>query len=272
MSTFGTGADLDGKRVVIFGGGGDGIGRAVTETVARHGARLVVIGRNLERTKQSIAEINGISSRVTALIGDVTDPNDVDRLISDSVTAMGGLEVIITVVGGHQLFAPRATVDDTSDSDWDLIFDVNLRYVFRVTRAGLKVLLRQGHGGSIVCVGSIAGLTGMPLASPYAAAKAGLINFARTVAAEFGKSNIRMNVVSCGQIDTRVAQEAGVTNEMVRRVPMGRAGLPKEVAEAVLFFASDRSSYITGQSLAVDGGATVHFPLAAIGADEGMAG
>jgi 3-oxoacyl-[acyl-carrier protein] reductase len=111
----------------------------------------------------------------------------------------------------------------------------------------------------------------MPMAAPYGAAKAGLINLAQTVAAEYGRQNVRMNVVSCGQIATE-ASASGITTNMWDRVPMGRAGLPAEIAEAVIFLASRRSSFITGQALTVDGGAVVHFPLATMNADISMAG
>jgi 3-oxoacyl-[acyl-carrier protein] reductase len=135
----------------------------------------------------------------------------------------------------------------------------------------LRVFLAQGQGGSIVSLGAIGGVISSPNATAYGVAKSGLINLARSVAAEYGRFNIRMNVVTCGPIVTP-AHRSNHPASMVAPVPMGRAGDPSEIADAVVFFASSFSSYVNGQSLVIDGGATVHFPLPTPNTDPSTAG
>jgi 3-oxoacyl-[acyl-carrier protein] reductase len=141
------------------------------------------------------------------------------------------------------------------------MLELNLHYVARAVRAALQVFLAQGRGGTIVSVGSIAGQAGSPMQAAYGAAKAGLASLARSVAAEYSREGIRMNVVTCGPIATPVARaaQAGTTDW----IPMGRPGESSEVADAAVFLASPSASYITGQSLVVDGGALAvgPFPL-----------
>jgi 3-oxoacyl-[acyl-carrier protein] reductase len=131
------------------------------------------------------------------------------------------------------------------------MFDLNLRYVARAVRAGLRVFLAQGRGGTIVSVGSITGYAGSPMQAAYGAAKAGLASLARSVAAEYSREGIRMNLVSCGPIATSVARAAQTGT--AEWIPMGRPGEPREVADAAVFLASPLSSYVTGQSLVIDG-------------------
>jgi 3-oxoacyl-[acyl-carrier protein] reductase len=166
----------------------------------------------------------------------------------------------VTVVGGQLAFVPASPIREVTDDDWDLMFDVNLRYVARAVRAALGVFIEQGDGGTIVSVGSITGIAGSPMQAAYGAAKAGLASLARSVAAEYSREGVRMNVVSCGPIATPVAQAAQAAGAF-DFVPMGRPGSSEEVANAVVFLASPLSSYITGQSLVVDGGATAVGPF-----------
>jgi 3-oxoacyl-[acyl-carrier protein] reductase len=139
------------------------------------------------------------------------------------------------------------------------MFDLNLRYVARAVRAGLRVFLAQGRGGTIVSVGSITGYAGSPMQAAYGAAKAGLASLARSVAAEYSREGIRMNLVSCGPIATPVARAAQTGT--AEWIPMGRPGEPREVADAAVFLASPLSSYVAGQSLVIDGGATAVGPF-----------
>src|SRR4051794_23741495 len=193
---------LSGKSALVIGGGGAGIGRAITRGLAAAGS-----------------------------------------------------------VGGGQLaFVPAAPLHETADEDWDLMFDLNLRYVARAVRSVLRVFLAQGRGGTIVSVGSITGSAGSPMQAAYGAAKAGLASLARSVAAEYSREGIRMNLVTCGPIATPVAAAAGQAGA-AEWIPMGRPGESREVAEAAVFLASPLSSYLTGQSLVLDGGATAVGPF-----------
>jgi 3-oxoacyl-[acyl-carrier protein] reductase len=187
---------------------------------------------------------------------------DVDRVVTDAVRKLGTLDVLVTVVGGQLAFVPPARIHEITDEDWDLMFDVNLRYVARAVRAALRVFLEQGTGGTIVSVGSITGLAASPMQGAYGAAKAGLASLARSVAAEYSREGIRMNVVTCGPVATPIAQAAQADAEL-DWIPMGRAASSEEVANAAVFLAWPQSAYISGQSLVLDGGATSvgPFPL-----------
>ena len=190
----------------------------------------------------------------------MTSHADVDGFVADAARELGTLEILVTVVGGQLAFVPAARIHEIADEDWNLMFDVNLNYVARAVRAALRTFLEQGTGGTIVSVGSIAAVAGSPMQAAYGAAKAGLASLARSVAAEYSREGIRMNVVSCGPIATPVAH-ATQTGTAEWILPMGRAGSSREVADATVFLASPLSSYISGQSLVVDGGATAVGPF-----------
>lgn len=251
---------LDGKRALVIGGGGGGIGHAISGRLAAAGSAVAVADVDRGRAKEAAGEVEAAGVRGVALVSDVSVRGGAEALVHQVAEELGGLDVLMTVVGGQLAFVPAALVHETADDDWDLMFDLNLRYVAEAVRAALRVFLAQGTGGTIVSIGSIAGLAGSPGQAAYGAAKAGLANLARSVAAEYGRDGIRMNVVACGPIATPVAAaaQAGTTLDWI---PLGRAGSADEVADAAVFLASPLSSYISGQSLVVDGGATAAGPF-----------
>ena len=253
---------LTGKRALVVGGGGDGIGRAITRAFAAAGSSVAVVDIDRQRADEAAAEATAAGVKAVAVPGDVRSPADVDRVVGGAARELGALDILVTVVGGQLAFVRTARIHEITDDDWDLIFDVNLRYVARAVRATLQVFLEQGTGGTIVSVGSITAIAGSPMQAAYGAAKAGLASLARSVAAEYSRDGIRMNVVSCGPVATPVAQVAQAHTEL-DWVPMGRAASSEEVADATVFLASPLSSYIGGQSLVVDGGATAVGPFPA---------
>jgi 3-oxoacyl-[acyl-carrier protein] reductase len=264
-TTFG----LEGKRALVIGGAGPGNGGASSRALAAAGASVAVADVDEVKAKELAAELTELAGRSGSGAGpciglgvDVRDPAALDRVVAEAVEGLGGLDSLVTVVGGHTLFAPWVRVDETSDHDWDLILDMNLRYVFRVVRAALRAFLAQGTGGTIVSVGSIAGAVSSPYSAAYGAAKAGLRNFTRSVSLEYARDNVRMNLIAIGVVvsDAARAVNSGVLG-MAESVPIGRLGEPHEVANAVAFLASPASSYITGQELTIDGGLTHRFPL-----------
>jgi 3-oxoacyl-[acyl-carrier protein] reductase len=257
---------LDGKRALVLGGGGGGIGRAITRSFAAAGADVAVADVDPERADAAAAEVVAQGAKGVGLTGDVRSREDVEGIVARAVDELGGLDVLVTVVGGQVAFVPSARLHEITDEDWDLMFDLNLRYVARAVRAVLRVFLDQGRGGTIVSVGSITGVMGSPMQAAYGAAKAGLASLAKTVAAEYGREGIRMNVLACGAIATPVASGA-VTSTETDWVPMGRVGESREVADAAVFLASPLSSYITGQSLVIDGGVSVRGPFQIPGAE-----
>ena len=251
---------LDGKRALVVGGGGGGIGRAITRALAAAGSAVAVVDVDPQRADEAATEARAAGVPGVALVGDVRSASAIEDFVADAARQLGALDVLVTVVGGHLAFAPEARLHEITDEDWDLMLDLNLRYVARVVRATLRVLLEQGTGGTIVSIGSITALAGSPMQAAYGAAKAGLASLARSVAAEYSRDGIRMNVVSCGPVATPVAASAQVDVDL-DWVPMGRAAASKEVADAAVFLASPLSSYISGQSLVVDGGATAVGPF-----------
>jgi len=263
---------LQGKRVLIIGGVGSGIGHGITQKVGAAGASAVaVVGRNLDRAKEAANEIASGTCKAFALTADVCEAEDVKKIIPAAVEKLGGLDVLITVVGGYGLYRPWEPLIETSDEAWDLIFDVNLRYVFRLVRDAVKFFLEQKTGGTIVSVGSIAGVMGTPMAVAYGASKAGLMSLAKTVTAEYGRRGIRMNVMNCGPV-MAPALESGVQQGMkFEPVPLGRAAIPEEAANVTVFLASPLSSYVAGQTLNLDGGITARCLLRLGKTDSSMA-
>ena len=251
---------LEGRNALVIGGGGEGIGRAITRALAAAGSAVAVADIDRQRADEAALEAGAAGVKALGLAGDVTSREDVERLVTGAADELGGLDVLVTVVGGQLAFVPAAALHETTDEDWDLMFELNLRYVARAVRAALRVFLAQGDGGTIVGVGSIAGFAGSPMQAAYGAAKAGLASLARSVAAEYSHERIRMNLVTCGPVATPVAQ-AAQQSAALDWIPMGRAATSEEVAEAVVFLVSPLSSYITGQSLVVDGGATALGPF-----------
>jgi 3-oxoacyl-[acyl-carrier protein] reductase len=264
---------LDGCRVIVVGGGGIGNGRGIARGVAAAGAQVAVVDINPDRARESAGEINASGGNALPLVGDVRSASEVDRLMSEAVAWLGGLDSVVTVVGGYSLFTQWTPLAEVSDDQWNLIMDLNLTYVFRFAREALKVFIRQGSGGSIVSIGSISGNLSSPYAAAYGAAKAALVNLAKSVSVEYGHQGIRMNVVSCGVIATE-AQQANFPNGggLAERIPAGRPGKPEEIAAAVVFLASPFASYISGQNLTADGSLTSRFPLPLPGIASNVAG
>jgi 3-oxoacyl-[acyl-carrier protein] reductase len=264
---------LEGNRVLVVGGGGVGNGSGVTLGIAAAGARVAVADIDLDRASGVADTIKAQGGEAHALRCDVLSAADVETATAAAVTTLGGLDSLVTVVGGYSLFAPWTPVAEVSDEQWQRIMDINLPYVFRFVRAAVKVFDAQGTGGSIVSVGSISGSVSSPYAPAYGAAKAGLANLAKSVSVECGARGIRMNVVSCGVIATE-AQRANFPDGggIPQRVPLGRVGRPDEIASAVIFLASSAASYVSGQNLVVDGSLIDRFPLPLPGIPSNVAG
>jgi len=251
---------LDGTRALIVGGGGGGIGRAITRAFASAGSAVAIVDVDPARAEEAAAEASASGVRAVSLVGDVRSVSAIEDFVADAARHLGALDVLVTVVGGQLAFVPAARLHEITDEDWDLVFDLNLRYVARVVRTTLRVFLDQGTGGTIVAVGSITAMAGSSMQAAYGTAKAGLASLARSVAAEYSREGIRMNVVSCGPVATPVAAAAGADAEL-EWIPMGRAASPEEVADAAVFLASPQSAYVSGQSLVLDGGATAVGPF-----------
>jgi 3-oxoacyl-[acyl-carrier protein] reductase len=251
---------LDGMSTLVIGGGGDGIGRAISRAFAAAGASVAVADVDPDRARVAVEELTAAGARAIPLAGDVRSRSDVDGFVARTTAEFGRLDTLVTVVGGQVAFVPAVRLHEMADDDWDLVYEMNLRYVARAASAAIRTFLAQGGGGSIVSVGSVTGVMAAPMQAGYGAAKAGLASLAKTVAAEYAGDGIRMNVVACGAIATAVANSAQPAEE-VAEIPMRRLGVPDDAAAAVVYLASPLSAYVTGQSLVVDGGVTVRGPF-----------
>jgi 3-oxoacyl-[acyl-carrier protein] reductase len=251
---------LDGMNALVVGGGGGGIGRAISRAFASAGAAVAVADLEPSRARDAVQELTRSGARALALTGDVRSRSTVDDFVAATVAEFGRLDTLATVVGGQVAFVPAVRLHEMSDDDWDLAYEMNLGYVARAARAAIRAFLTQGQGGSIVSVGSITGVMAAPMQASYGAAKAGLASLAKTVAAEYAGDGIRMNIVACGAIATAAANAAQPVGD-VPEIPMRRLGVPHDAAAAAVYLASPLSSYVTGQSVVVDGGVTVRGPF-----------
>lgn len=254
---------LKGKRVMIVGGGGSGIGGECTRLLGAAGGELVIVDIDQAKAQDAAAKVVAAGGTAVGLSGDIRTEQSIARLVGETLDAVGQIDVLVMVVGGLNASKVRpAKLLDMSDASWDAVFDMNLRYVVRLTRAVVRSMLDRRIPGSLVGIGSYAGgFHGSPMQAPYGAAKIGLSHLAMTVSNEYGPDGIRMNVVAPGWTDTPAGGQRPHASEILETIPLRRRGTSTDIAHAVLFLASDAASYISGHTLAVDGGlaATSHF-------------
>jgi len=246
--------DLAG-RVAIVTGGGTGIGAATARLLAEHGADVVIAARTvgeLEAMAQSIREATG--RRCLAMPTDVKDEDQVARLVQRTVDELGRIDILINNAGGTRM----GPLKDLPTKGWDASFDLNVRSAYFCTREAGRHLLAQGSG-AIVNVSSMAGVGGVKGGAHYASSKAALQMFTKVTAAEWGPHGVRANCVAVGLIASDRAVDAWAVAKIdpdaaAAGTALRRPGQPVEIAQAIYFFVSDAASYVTGQTLAVDGG------------------
>jgi NAD(P)-dependent dehydrogenase (short-subunit alcohol dehydrogenase family) len=244
---------LQGKSVLVVGGG-QGIGEAVCLAFARAGSAVAVLDVDRDRAQGVTDKIIAMSGKARALSGDVLDDAQVAAMMDEAEKAFFGLDVLVTVVGSTG-FLP---ILETTAVQWDLEHRVNVRYAFLVGKAFAAERVRTGKPGAATFVSSISGIVSAPRHAPYGAAKAGLIHLVKTMAVEWAPHGIRVNSVAPGPIITPRLPDTEEWREQIRRSthPMQRRGTVDEIANAVLYLSSSLASYVTGQTLAVDGGLT----------------
>jgi len=237
-------------RVAIVTGSGRGIGKAIALKLAEVGATVVV--NDIDESAQGVAEeIKAMNRQSLAILADVSLSSDVARLVETTIATYGKVDILVNNAG----ITRDQLVVRMSDEDWDKVLSVNLKSAFLCTRAVLRYMIKQ-RWGRIISIASIVGIGGNPGQANYASAKAGIIGFTRTVAKEVASRGITANAIAPGFIDTEMTQRLGEERrqELMRHIPLGYLGSPRDVAEAVAFLASDEARYITAQVLNIDGG------------------
>ena len=242
-------SELKDKRVLITGAAG-GIGAAIAARFASAGARLALLDRDAEAIR---ALSRGLACAPLALPADVASEAEVEGAFDAAERALGGIDVLVHCAG---IGVERAFLD-TSLDEWRRMLEINLTGTFLCCRAAARRMVQARRNGSLVTIASTAGELGSSRRAAYGASKAGMINLTQTIAVELAGSGIRANVVSPGPIETELVRRmhsAEARAAFTGRVPMSRYGTPAEVAEAVLFLASDGAAFVNGHVLHVDGG------------------
>ena len=243
--------DFEGRRALVTGAGA-GIGRAIALRLARAGADVACADIDGETADSAAKEVEALGVRGLALSGDVAQEDDANRLVDETASQLGGLDVLVNNAGITLI----NTLEESPTEEWDRTHSVNLRGVFLLCRRAIPLLRASGRG-AIVNIASMAALRFTVPHVPYAASKAGVLALTRDLAFELAPDRIRVNAVSPGPIKTQILgslDDAQIAQAGLRFI-LGRIGLPEDIAEAVAFLASDRASYITGQNLPVTGGA-----------------
>jgi NAD(P)-dependent dehydrogenase (short-subunit alcohol dehydrogenase family) len=239
---------LEGKVAVVTGAG-SGIGRAIAENFHREGA-MVVLG-DASGEEHTVAKELG--ERTIGVTADVRSADDMHRLTERAVAGFGGLHVLVSCAGIAGAQAPTA---DYTEDDFDAVIAVNLKGVFLAMRAALPHLV-GGGGGSIINIASIAALVGFPNTPAYSAAKGGIVGLTRCTALEYAAAGVRVNTICPGVIDTPMTETIGdLRGAVISATPVGRIGVPYDIAAAAAFLASDDATFVTGTVISVDGGYT----------------
>lgn len=247
--------DLKGVRALVTGAG-SGIGRAIARRLAAGGCRVAATDVQEDRVSEVARTIRDEGGDALAIRADVAKQEDVDRMTAETVSAFGGLDVVINNAG----VGSAAFIESVQDPEIERVFGVNLVGVIRVTRAATPHLKNSGRG-RIVNVASVEGIRGSGLLPVYSATKAGVIGMTRANAVELARFGVTVNAVCPGPIQTEMLSpllaDERYHEKLIKGVPMRRLGVPEDVAGAVAFFASEESSFITGNVLVIDGGMTV---------------
>jgi NAD(P)-dependent dehydrogenase (short-subunit alcohol dehydrogenase family) len=249
--------DLSG-RVAVVTGAGSGLGAVFAEALAEAGVSVVCVGRRLERVQQTAHRLSEIGRQSLAISADVTDEAAVTAMIAQTIERFGTLDILVNNAG-TAVVGPPETI---SLADWKRVVDVNLTGVFLCAREAAKVMIAAGTGGRIINIASILGaVASEPVpAAAYDATKGAVVNLTRDLAVHWAPKGILVNAIGPAYFPSEMTEGflalPEMRREIERRTPLGRIGRPEELKGAVVFFASDASSYVTGQTLYVDGGWT----------------
>jgi len=239
-------------KVAIVTGAGSGIGREIALLFAREEAIVSVADYVTEKGEETVRQIRQGGGEAIFIKADVSRASDAERIVKQTVEKYGRLDILCNNAG---ILGEVAPVGEASEENWDRVIAVNLKSVFLCSRYAVREMVKRG-GGVIINSSSTMGLVGLPGNTAYSASKGAIIQFTKTMALEYASSNIRVNCICAGWIDTPMNEilEEQIIRWIVRETPVGRLGKAEEVAQAALYLASDESSFVTGTALVVDGG------------------
>jgi NAD(P)-dependent dehydrogenase (short-subunit alcohol dehydrogenase family) len=247
-----TAVSLEGK-VALITGGGRGLGRVMAHALADAGAAVVVSGRSVVALEEGASQIRATGGRALAVACDVTQEQDVERLVEGTLTAFGRLDIVVNNSG---VVETTRLVDQSADS-WDRVVDTNLRGVYLVTRCAGSHLTAQGRG-KVVNIASNFALMGVSHHAAYSASKAAVIAFTRSLAIEWARFNVQVNAIAPGyfatDINAELRENQAATQSVLQRIPARRMGRPEELVPWLLLLASEASDFMTGETLVIDGG------------------
>ena len=241
-------------KVAIITGGGSGIGLACTRLFCSEGAQVAIIGRRREPLESIEKEFK---NKILTIKGDLTKTNDIEKLVSETLNVFGKVDIVVNNSG---VFS-GSPVHETKDEDWDNIMNINMKSIFQLARKVLPSMMERKRG-IFIHISSILGLVAVPGVAAYNVSKGALLQYNRSLAMEYGPLGIRSNAICPGLIQTEMTKELMEDKELMKEwskdYPIGRFGIPQDIANACLFLASDESAFITGIALPVDGGFTAH--------------
>jgi len=246
--------DIAGK-VAIVTGASRGIGEAIARTLANAGANVVVASRKIEGVE---AVAQSIGKNAFAVAAHTGKEADCKALVAKAVERFGKVDILVNNAATNPYFGPMLDIDEGA---WDKTFEVNLKGYFWMIREVANHLRGRNAPGSLISVASVAGIEAAPLQGVYGMSKAAILSMTKTLAFELASSNIRVNAIAPGLIDTKFAaaivHNDDLVNEVKRKTPMARYGKPEEIAGAALYLASDSAAFLTGQAIVIDGGMTI---------------
>ncbi|MFQ6606157.1 MAG: 3-oxoacyl-[acyl-carrier-protein] reductase [Fidelibacterota bacterium] len=241
-------------KIALVTGASQGIGKAIALKLAEAGAQVVCVSRSEEALKQTVADITAHGWLGTVEVCDVTQPNAVQTLVKTVLERLGRIDILVNNAGiTRDNLLMRMSTDD-----WQMVLDVNLNGAFHTIKAVTRPMLRQRFG-RIINISSVVGLTGNAGQANYAASKAGLMGLTKATAKELASRGITVNCIAPGYIETAMTADLSeeVKENLNKQIPLGRIGQPDDVGTLVVFLASEEAGYITGQTIAVDGGMTM---------------
>jgi NAD(P)-dependent dehydrogenase (short-subunit alcohol dehydrogenase family) len=248
-------SELEGRAALVTGAT-SGIGHAAALRFAREGARLALVGRDAARLEETAARVAALGAEAVEIQADVTNEADARRAVETAAERLGGLDVLVNAAG----IISNGTIETTPLAEWDAMMNVNLRSVFHLMQLAAPHLGRRP--GNVVNVSSVTGLRAFPGVLAYCVSKAGVDQLTRCAALELAPRGVRVNAVNPGVVVTEIHKRGGMGEENYEGFlehsktthPLGRVGKPEEVAELILFLASDRAAWITGATYSIDGG------------------